>query len=630
MTVVVACAACGDAAQHDGTVHSTLQAITGPVKGSRQLGGPSTGSLAAPAYGAGPVISPEIVTLYWGAFSQSEMSTMQSYLTGLVGYMSGATASAGQSPTIFQYGAYGAIVGASYNDATSPPASGTVSNVSTEIATLQSQGHLPAYTPQRVFLAMTKGMDFTDLDAEGFCAEHIAAGAGQYIAISPQPASAGCGSGGAFGVLSSTDVWQSYTSHEIFEAATDPTAFNASAGNQGWAPEIGDGCNWGLQLSNNTRMSFGVVQEVVDGRQGTCSNFSPEQLPWTTAASWGSGRLDTFVVGSADRRAYHKAWDGSEWAPSETSWEAHGGAFQTAPVAISWGPNRVDVFGQSTDNAYYHQAWDGAQWQPGIASWEFHGGGFIGPPAVASWASGHLDIFGRGTDGAMYHQAWDGSEWVPGITGWEYHGGQLTGPVAAVSWGPNRVDLFVEGPDGGYYHQAWDGSTWVPSITGWEAHGNPPNVPFVSPPQIVSWAANRLDVVGLGSDGHYYHQAWDGSEWVPSITGWVDHGNGGVPFVGPASLTSWASGRLDILGEGSDGAAYHQAWDGTEWAPGMSSWEYHHGTFASPPVAKSWGPNRYDFFGPSSGDDALYHQAWNGSAWIPGEETYEFLGGSVQ
>jgi hypothetical protein len=35
-----------------------------------------------------------------------------------------------------------------------------------------------------------------------------------------------------------------------------------------------------------------------------------------------------------------------------------------------------------------------------------------------------------------------------------------------------------------------------------------------------SWAAGRIDVIALGSDQNYWHQAWDGSRWV----GWRNIG----------------------------------------------------------------------------------------------------------
>jgi hypothetical protein len=53
------------------------------------------------------------------------------------------------------------------------------------------------------------------------------------------------------------------------------------------------------------------------------------------------------------------------------------------------------------------------------------------PPAAVSWGSNRLDIFGLGTDGAMYHKAWDGSRWHPSTLDWERLGGVFLGGVGS-------------------------------------------------------------------------------------------------------------------------------------------------------------------------------------------------------
>jgi hypothetical protein len=40
---------------------------------------------------------------------------------------------------------------------------------------------------------------------------------------------------------------------------------------------------------------------------------------------------------------------------------------------------------------------------------------------------------------------------------------------------------------------------------------------FSSPPAVVSWAPNRLDIFGLGDDRAMYQKTWDGSQWLPSF-----------------------------------------------------------------------------------------------------------------
>ena len=64
--------------------------------------------------GNGPILAtPELVSLYWGGFAQSEIDGMQAYLNGLAGYLSGQGAPAGQEPDVRQYGVTGATVGTS-------------------------------------------------------------------------------------------------------------------------------------------------------------------------------------------------------------------------------------------------------------------------------------------------------------------------------------------------------------------------------------------------------------------------------------------------------------------------------------------------------------------------------------
>jgi hypothetical protein len=62
-------------------------------------------------FGGGPVLPElEFVSLYWGAFAQSDIDAMQAYLAGLAGYFSGVGAPVGQEQVLRQYGTDGALV----------------------------------------------------------------------------------------------------------------------------------------------------------------------------------------------------------------------------------------------------------------------------------------------------------------------------------------------------------------------------------------------------------------------------------------------------------------------------------------------------------------------------------------
>jgi hypothetical protein len=190
-------------------------------------------------------------------------------------------------------------------------------------------------------------------------------------------------------------------------------------------------------------------------------------------------------------------------------------------------------------------------------------------------------------------------------SGWESRGGVVISPPVVVSWGPDRIDLFALGGDHALWHQAWDGASW----SGWESRGGV----LTSRPSVVSWAPNRLDVFALGTDTALWHQAWDGATW----TGWESLG--GV-LTSPPTAVSWAENRLDIFALGTDSAVWHRWWDGSNWG----GWESLGGVLTSPPAAVAWGPNRLDLFA-LGGDSAVWHKWWDGSSWGGWESRGGFL-----
>jgi hypothetical protein len=45
----------------------------------------------------------------------------------------------------------------------------------------------------------------------------------------------------------------------------------------------------------------------------------------------------------------HRWWDGSQWG----GWESLGGVLDSAPIPISWGPSRLDLFVTGNDSAIW-------------------------------------------------------------------------------------------------------------------------------------------------------------------------------------------------------------------------------------------------------------------------------------
>ncbi len=346
----------------------------------------------------------------------------------------------------------------------------------------------------------------------------------------------------------------------------------------------------------------------------TAPGRTPE--PAGSVVSWGSNRLDAFVLGT-DLAMYHKWWDGSAWGPSVAGYEYMGGICMSAPEVASWGPDRLDAFVLGTDHALYHKWWDGSNWGPSVTGYEYMGGVCMSPPRLATWGPDRLDAFVLGTDRALYHKWWDGTNWGPSLTGYEYLGGICMSPPEVVAWGSDRLDVFVLGTDNAVYHKWWDGSNWGPSATDYEYLGGV----CASPPRVVAWGENRLDMFVIGTDSALYHKWWDGSSW----SGWEYMG--GVCTTAP-TVVSWDANRLDVFLLGTDSALYHKWWDGSAWGPSVTGYEYMGGICTDEPRVVSWGANRLDVFVTGT-DKQLYHKWWDGSAWGPSVTGYEPLGGII-
>jgi len=255
------------------------------------------------------------------------------------------------------------------------------------------------------------------------------------------------------------------------------------------------------------------------------------------AISWGPGRIDLFTSGTYGSAGtgplQHKWFSGSVWGPSQTGWATIGG---TPAIGhgykidvVSWAPGRLDIFRRSQDDSSIaYRYWNGTSWQPTFGAaplWMALNGQSPRAPYAVSWAPNRIDLFMRGTDGAIWANGTDNgsASWF----GWYSLGGgapgQITEPTAD-AWGPNRLDVFenrrTDFHHGNVYHRAWTGSSW----TDWEHLGA---IADGDAPEVVSWSANRLDLFAYVADGQtngIYHKWWDGA-WGPSQTGWEFLGN---------------------------------------------------------------------------------------------------------
>ena len=187
-------------------------------------------------------------------------------------------------------------------------------------------------------------------------------------------------------------------------------------------------------------------------------------------------------------------------------------------------------------------------------------------------------------------------------------------PPAAAATAPDRLEVVGVGTDGSLYRRVAAGGAWT---AGWEAlHGS-----FTSAPAVCAWADNRLEVFGRGTDRALYHGSWRGATLVQG--GWESLGGG---LRSRPEVVAWGPSRLDIFAIGPERQLVHKAWDGSGWRPSQADWEDLGGALVAPPSVVAWGPNRLDVF--VLGTDAgVYHKWWDGSAWGPSFTGWESFGG---
>ena len=152
-------------------------------------------------------------------------------------------------------------------------------------------------------------------------------------------------------------------------------------------------------------------------------------------------RLDVFVL-AADHSMTQRSWTAAGWS----DWITLGGCFTTAPVAVVGAFGRIDLFARGPDGMLYKSAFVNSAW----SDWTLLGGPLLAQPISASapsavrWGADNLNVFVVGYDGALWMIAWDGVRWHP----WESIGGNFsTEPIAFASTisdvtvGPGPVNL---------------------------------------------------------------------------------------------------------------------------------------------------------------------------------------------
>ena len=120
------------------------------------------------------------------------------------------------------------------------------------------------------------------------------------------------------------------------------------------------------------------------------------------SCTWAANRLDAYVVGT-DNQIYHQYWDGSEFIPGQTDWRQDLPEITTQyGVGVStWGVNRQDMFvntGSTIAHNWFNDGWHG-NWNethtPPVAP--------VSAPSAVSWGVDRIDVVVLGSDGKCYH-----------------------------------------------------------------------------------------------------------------------------------------------------------------------------------------------------------------------------------
>jgi hypothetical protein len=587
----------------------------GELAGASEAASPGAGaSIQQLAFQGGPVVSsPELVSLFWGRFTPDELSGMVRWLQNYTAYLSGVGAPVGHEPVCEQYGVAGASVGVVYHDPVVPAFPVGWKEVGDEIARLQGLSLLPPASPQRIFLIFSKGLFPGHATVGGWCGDH-GGGSGVPIALIPFPENDA--DGAMCGNNDPVKSWQNVTSHEILEAATDPTV----AG--GWLAggpqsEGGDLCEW-----IDAGLNFGGAQKFADNIQQACSTWTIVEAARFSIARSGPFLYDVVHRGT-DGAIYQKWFDGTNWKPSTSKWTKIGGKdFQLigAPQIVSRLPDIVDLFVRNNDGIIYHTWW-GHPSAGAEINWESMGGRMAGNPAVISTGASFLNVFARGLDGALHDKFWDGAVWTPGVlTDWRSLGGQCAGNPSCCSPRPDQIDVFIRSLNLSIQHRTlrWNGSAWLPTGK-WEDLGGA----FIGNPTCVVSERFTIDIFGRGLDNAIYHRHWDGQAWD---AGWTSISD--IATAGDVGAASWSIGRIDLFARSKDkGTVQHKWFDGANWMPSLTAWHDIGGDTVGSPLVLSLNANDLEILVQDQGGNLL-HKSWDG-AWIPPNPKWDDLHGTM-
>jgi hypothetical protein len=225
-------------------------------------------------------------------------------------------------------------------------------------------------------------------------------------------------------------------------------------------------------------------------------------------AVWGSSATDVWAVGAsyisiggtAPADILH--WDGSQWTASDAN-----GVEELEGI---WGNSADDVWAVGSSVAH----WDGQNWAPTESQFEAHA--IWGAAADDIWAVGGSDI----SEGVIWH--YDGQSWEKVLEGTSTFA--LFGLRGV--WGSAANDVWAFGWKNTAH---WDGKKWTVEPCTDESVSVPVGTSGGCPTGLsAAWGSSSKDIwaIGSGCEGgcaYGYVEHWDGKSWTMMHAG-MQHG----------------------------------------------------------------------------------------------------------
>lgn len=271
---------------------------------------------------------------------------------------------------------------------------------------------------------------------------------------------------------------------------------------------------------------------------GGSSQFNP------SITSRAPGSLHAFAIdsGTIYTRSWSKQFGWGNWLP-----QTSGGGYSGKPATLRYDTNSIAVIARKvTGEILFLSSQSGDVFSAPVSL----GTGFTSDPVAVSWGPGRIDILARHKSGAVFHKAFFKGSWYPAGTEWEDLGGKIKGRPAITSAGPDNLTMIVRGMDDQVWYKAWDRDHWWPARDGWYAIGGK----ISTNPSISSYKPGRF-VIAVNQNLRMAYKYWNGSAWFPSEQGWYESGGFIDPKV-PVKVHS-NNGAWNIFSRGLSADLWH-------------------------------------------------------------------------